>query len=98
MIEKQKTKDGSRCLNDVEKMHQILLEMGYYKEEELESIDLNTAQIQEIQTFDCNKVVSFVIYVKAATPLIQQHFGYLFMTIFEKKISNLWNVQCHWYK
>lgn len=35
MLDKPKAKDGSKSEIDVKKMHQLLLEKGYYDEEEL---------------------------------------------------------------
>lgn len=59
MTEKQKTKDGNKSVSDIERMHQILLEMGYYKEEELESNDVNIVNVApEKTTLDYKPFVS----------------------------------------
>lgn len=64
MIEKQKTKEGNKCVSDIERMHQILLEMGYYKEEELESNDVNIVNVlPEKTTLDYKPFVSETIYI-----------------------------------
>lgn len=50
MVEKQKIKDGNKCPTDVEKVHQILLEKGYYTEEELETIEISSLNIAQDKT------------------------------------------------
>lgn len=47
MTEKQKIKDGNKSPTDIETMHQLLLEKGYYEEEELETIETNLQNVAQ---------------------------------------------------
>lgn len=51
MLEKQK-KDGGKFMSDTERIHQILLELGYYKEEELEMMNLSTINVTQEKTVE----------------------------------------------
>lgn len=59
MLEKQKTKDGNKMMSDVERVQQILVEKGYYKEDELENIHVNSVDLMpEKNSFDSKISVS----------------------------------------
>lgn len=76
MLEKQKVKDGNRNITDTEKIQQIIVEKGYYKEEELGAIEINFQNVIQdnlevklntpviIFAIDNNSLIIFILFLE----------------------------------
>lgn len=60
MLEKQKTKDGFANTTDVVRVRQMLLDKGYYKEEELEAVEINLLNVTQDKPVSDYKVTKIL--------------------------------------
>lgn len=68
MIDKQKSKEENRVLSDIQRMHQIMIEMGYFTQEELLSITKNNGACEKDCDSETDYSVSHYQTVQVARP------------------------------